>query len=64
MLQHDNVASAIVGASRPDQVQDNVKAAGVRLDAEVLRTVDEVLGSVVVSDPGQTARRAPQTRAV
>ena len=64
VLQHDNVASAIVGASRPDQVQDNVKAAGVRLDAEVLRTVDEVLGSVVVSDPGQTARRAPQTRAV
>ena len=64
VLQHDNVASALVGASRPEQVHDNVKAAGVRLDDAVMKAVDEALGSVVVSDPGQTARRAPQTRAV
>ena len=33
VLQNPNVSSAIVGASRPEQVRDNVKAAGVKLDA-------------------------------
>ena len=36
VLQNPNVASAIVGATRPEQVHDNVKAAGVKLDAEVM----------------------------
>jgi aryl-alcohol dehydrogenase-like predicted oxidoreductase len=54
VLQNDNVASAIIGASRPEQVADNVTAVGVRLDPELLRKVDEVLEGVVVSDPGKT----------
>jgi aryl-alcohol dehydrogenase-like predicted oxidoreductase len=54
VLQNDNVAAAIIGASRPEQVRDNVKAAGVRLEPEVLRRIDEVLGDVVVRDPGKT----------
>ncbi|MDQ1696974.1 MAG: hypothetical protein QOJ03_2327 [Frankiaceae bacterium] len=54
VLQNDNVASAIVGASRPEQVEDNVKAAGVRLDADVLEQIDEALGDVVVRDPKHT----------
>lgn len=62
VLQNPNVAAAIVGASRPEQVQDNVKAAGVKLDADLMRTIDEVLGDVVERDPGRTAELAPQTR--
>ncbi|MBL7500679.1 aldo/keto reductase family protein [Frankia sp. CNm7] len=46
VLQNDNVASAIIGASRPEQVRENVKAAGVTLAPEILARVDEVLGSV------------------
>ena len=57
VLQNPNVAAAIIGATRPEQVHDNVKAAGVRLDADVLKRIDEVLGDVVERDPGKTARR-------
>jgi aryl-alcohol dehydrogenase-like predicted oxidoreductase len=56
VLQNPNVAAAIIGATRPEQVQDNVKAAGVRLDADVLQRIDEVLGDVVERDPAKTAR--------
>jgi aryl-alcohol dehydrogenase-like predicted oxidoreductase len=56
VLQNDNVAAAIIGASRPEQVHDNVQAAGVRLDAEVLKRIDEVLGDVVERDPAKTQR--------
>ncbi|RKH44241.1 aldo/keto reductase family protein [Corallococcus sicarius] len=54
VLQHRNVASAIIGASKPEQVLDNVKATGVKLDAELLRRIDAVLGPVVERDPAQT----------
>jgi len=64
VLQNDNVAAALVGASRPEQVSDNVKAAGVRLDGEVMRRIDEALGDIVVSDPAKTAEGAPQQRPV
>ena len=56
VLQNRNVAAAIIGASRPEQVQDNVQAAGVTLDADVLKRIDEVLGDVVERDPGKTSR--------
>jgi aryl-alcohol dehydrogenase-like predicted oxidoreductase len=62
VLQNDNVAAAIVGASRPEQVAENVKASGVTLPAEVLARVDDALGDVVQSDPGKTAQGAPQQR--
>ena len=58
VLQNPNVAAAIIGASRPEQVQDNVKAAGVRLDADVLARIDEVLGGAVERDPGKVSRGA------
>ena len=54
VLQNPNVSSAIIGASRPEQVADNVKAAGVRLDADLLAAIDEVLGDVVERDPAKT----------
>jgi aryl-alcohol dehydrogenase-like predicted oxidoreductase len=56
VLQNSNVAAAIIGATRPEQVHDNVKAAGVTLDAEVLKRIDEVLGDVVERRPAKTAR--------
>jgi aryl-alcohol dehydrogenase-like predicted oxidoreductase len=62
VLQNPNVASAIIGASRPEQVAENVKASGVKIPAELMARIDEVLGGVVVRDAGQTAARAPQGR--
>jgi aryl-alcohol dehydrogenase-like predicted oxidoreductase len=62
VLQNKNVAAAIIGASRPEQVAENVKAAGVVLSAETMTAIDEALGDVVVSDPGQTAERGPKVR--
>jgi aryl-alcohol dehydrogenase-like predicted oxidoreductase len=54
VLQNDNVASAIVGASRPEQVVDNVKASGVALEPDVLKQIDEVLGDTIERDPAKT----------
>jgi aryl-alcohol dehydrogenase-like predicted oxidoreductase len=54
VLQNKSVSSAIVGASRPEQVHDNVKAAGVKLEAELLRRIDAVLGPAVERDPALT----------
>jgi aryl-alcohol dehydrogenase-like predicted oxidoreductase len=62
VLQNDNVAAAIIGASRPDQVKENVAAAGVRLEPELMARIDEALGDVVVRDPAKTAENAPATR--
>jgi aryl-alcohol dehydrogenase-like predicted oxidoreductase len=47
VLQEDNVASAITGASRPDQIDDNVAASGVALDDGVMVMIDEALGDAV-----------------
>jgi 1-deoxyxylulose-5-phosphate synthase len=47
VLREPNVASAIVGASRPAQLEDNVGASGVELGPEILRQIDEALGDVV-----------------
>src|SRR5918998_1582816 len=47
VLQEDNVAAAITGASRPDQIDDNVAASGVALDDGVLAMIDDTLGDVV-----------------
>ena len=54
VLQNDNVSAAIIGASRPEQVSENVKAAGVRLEPEVLAAIDRVLDGVVITDPERT----------
>ena len=61
VLQNANVAAAIIGASRPEQVTENVKAAGVRLPDDAMARIDEVLGDAVVSDPRET--RSPSPRA-
>jgi aryl-alcohol dehydrogenase-like predicted oxidoreductase len=51
VLQNPNVASAIIGATRPEQVTENVKASGVKLDAEALAQIDKVLNGLVEYDP-------------
>ena len=62
VLQNDNVAAALVGASKPEQVADNVKAAGVKLEAGLMAKIDDALGDIVESDAGKTAATAPQKR--
>ena len=60
VLANDNVASAIIGASRPEQVRDNVKAAGVKLSSDTLARIDEVLGDLPETDPRKTV--SPEKR--
>jgi aryl-alcohol dehydrogenase-like predicted oxidoreductase len=62
VLQNPNVAAALVGASRPEQVAENVKAAGVKLEPAQLKKIDEVLGDVVVRDAAKTEEMAPKGR--
>jgi aryl-alcohol dehydrogenase-like predicted oxidoreductase len=62
VLQNENVATAIIGASRPEQVFDNVKAAGVTLEPALLAKIDDVLGDAVTSDPAKTLESSPKTR--
>ena len=60
VLQHDYVSAALVGASRPEQLVENVKASGVRLDGDVMEAIDAALGDVIARDPGLT--RSPDKR--
>jgi aryl-alcohol dehydrogenase-like predicted oxidoreductase len=62
VLQNENVASAIIGASRPEQVRENVVAAGVTIPAELMTRIDDVLGDVVVRDPRLTDECSPKER--
>jgi aryl-alcohol dehydrogenase-like predicted oxidoreductase len=60
VLQNPNVSSAIVGASRPEQVVDNAKASGVKLDADLMKAIDEIVEPVVERDPAKTV--SPEKR--
>ena len=60
VLQNKNVAAAIIGASRPEQISENVKASGVEIPAELMAKIDEALGDIVERDPSHT--RAPESR--
>ena len=62
VLQNDNVASAIIGASRPEQVWENVKAAGVSIPEDLLSRIDDALGDVVERDPAKTLESSPKSR--
>jgi len=53
-LQNPNVSAAIIGATRPEQVRENVKAAGARLDPGLMSKIDEVLDPVIIRDPART----------
>jgi aryl-alcohol dehydrogenase-like predicted oxidoreductase len=60
VLQNDNIAAAIVGASRPEQIKDNAGATGVRLEPELMKRIDEALGDVVERDPSKTESPNPR----
>jgi len=60
VLQHDFISSAIIGATRPEQVTSNVAASGVTLEADLMAAIDDVLGDVVVRDPRLTISPNPR----
>jgi aryl-alcohol dehydrogenase-like predicted oxidoreductase len=60
VLQNKNVASAIMGASRPEQIAGNVAAAGVKLDPAIMDKIDAAIGSLAERDPAQT--KSPAAR--
>ncbi|MDD0858195.1 aldo/keto reductase family protein [Arthrobacter alpinus] len=60
VLQNENVATALVGASRPEQVAENVKASGVKIPAELMSAIDTALAPSIVNDPTKTV--SPPTR--
>ena len=60
VLQEENVASAIIGATRPEQVRDNVQAVGVRLDPQLKKRMEEILAPVTETDPALTQSPNPR----
>jgi aryl-alcohol dehydrogenase-like predicted oxidoreductase len=58
VLQNPAVSAAITGGTRPEQVRENARAAGVRLADEVMHRVDEILGPQIERDPARTASPA------
>jgi aryl-alcohol dehydrogenase-like predicted oxidoreductase len=57
-LQNPNVSSAIVGASRPEQITSNLGAVGVEIPAEVMSKIDTVIGAFAKTDPALTTAPA------
>jgi len=60
VLQNSAVSSAIIGATRPEQVAENVRASGITLEPSVMAAIDKVLGDAVIRDPAMT--KSPRTR--
>ena len=60
VLANPAVSSAIIGASRPEQVSENVKAGGQSLNDETMATIDEILGDSIQRDPAKT--KSPENR--
>jgi aryl-alcohol dehydrogenase-like predicted oxidoreductase len=62
VLQNPNVSAAIIGASRPEQVAENAKAAGVRLEADLMARIEEALAPVATTDPTRVHDNVPAQR--
>jgi aryl-alcohol dehydrogenase-like predicted oxidoreductase len=60
VLRNPNVSSAIIGASRPEQVAENAKASGIVLPADAIDAIDVALGSIVQTDPRLTSSPNPR----
>ena len=61
VLQNPNVSSAIIGATKPAQIKENVKASGVKLSAQTMQDIDKALSGVIERDPSKT--KSPKPRA-
>ena len=59
-LSNPNVSSVIMGASKPSQVKENVKATGIKLSSEILREIDKALGSIPERNPDKTESPKPR----
>lgn len=64
VLSNQNVASAIIGASRPEQITSNVLAAERDIPAEALSRINEILSGIAMTDPALTAQFTPSARLV
>jgi len=62
VLTNKNVASAIIGATKPEQIQECVLAAGKTLDKQTMKRIKKVLGKHPVTDAAMTKKNSPQTR--
>jgi aryl-alcohol dehydrogenase-like predicted oxidoreductase len=60
VLANSNVSSAIIGATKPKQIKENVKASGVKLSAEQLKAIDNALGNLPEMDPAKTESPNPR----
>ena len=60
VLQNPNVSSAIIGATKPSQIKENVKASGVKLDQSIMAEIDTALSGVVITDPSKTVSPKPR----
>ena len=60
VLQNPNVSSAIIGATKPSQIKENVKAAGIKLDTETMKAIDRALGALPERDPSKTVSPSPR----
>jgi len=54
VISRPGVSSAIVGATRPEQIAENVKAADMMLDEGLTARIDDVLAGHIVRDPALT----------
>ncbi|MBN8881164.1 MAG: aldo/keto reductase family protein [Salana multivorans] len=62
VLHNPNIAAALVGASRPEQLEDTVKASDITLDDATYDAVNAALAAVAVTDPEETYTVSPKTR--
>ena len=60
VLQNPNISSAIMGATKPAQIKDNVKASGVKLPPEVMKAIDGAIGKVAERDPEKNVSPNPR----
>jgi aryl-alcohol dehydrogenase-like predicted oxidoreductase len=60
VLQNPNVSAAIIGATKPAQIKENVKASGVKLSSETLKAIDDALVKVIERDPKKTISPNPR----
>jgi aryl-alcohol dehydrogenase-like predicted oxidoreductase len=59
-LANPNVSSVIMGATKPAQVKENVKASGVKLEPAILKKIDAALGNIPETDPAKTESPKPR----
>jgi aryl-alcohol dehydrogenase-like predicted oxidoreductase len=60
VLQNPNISSAIIGATKPSQIKENVKASGVKLSSETMKAIDSALGNLPERDAAKTVSPNPR----